>query len=246
MIRLLFLFLTIIHLTVGFSQDPEISDSLRQVIEADSTITDYYYQDFKFANGNLIGEGWVLTSFYDQLSGGSKTDILHNHIVDHWTYYRKSGNVRFKAFLPLNPQDSAYWNDYFRSGSLQLSRVYVPAENRAAEKDQGRSNIYAGIYKLRKYTISRYFKNGNLKYRGKGKGRYWDGALLIYYKSGTLWEDYQYGSNGKLNGPYTYYRKNGAVQISGYYTNGKRSGDWKWFKADGTLRKEKTQKRKGP
>lgn len=56
-----------------------------------------------------------------------------------------------------------------------------------------------------------------------------------YFANGQLKGNLSYSDTGILNGPATYYYKDGRIRANGAFDQNKRTGRWKHFDANGTL-----------
>ena len=66
-----------------------------------------------------------------------------------------------------------------------------------------------------------------------------DGPWVSYWKNGQLLLKSIY-ENGFSNGPYVSYHATGQLNSKGTYKNGKQDGPWVYYKKDGTVDKIST------
>jgi len=81
------------------------------------------------------------------------------------------------------------------------------------------------------------------KVTGKRQGTYRngkeDGPWVSYYKNGQLFEKGTY-KGGKNDGPWVSYWDDGQLEEKGTFKNGERDGPWFRYYSDGTVWKENT------
>ena len=94
-----------------------------------------------------------------------------------------------------------------------------------------------------------YEKFTNVPFTGKVTGREQgsfkngkrDGAWVGYHKNGQLWYENNY-KNGKSEGTWTDYHTNGQLWSKGNYKNGRLDGVWVVYSRDGQLYSKDTYK----
>ena len=70
-------------------------------------------------------------------------------------------------------------------------------------------------------------------------------ALGEYYPNGQLVGKINFKINGQIDGPATYYYKDGRIRTTGHFTDGTRTGEWKDYNPIGQLVTIKTYNDKG-
>jgi hypothetical protein len=94
-----------------------------------------------------------------------------------------------------------------------------------------------------------YQKFNNVPFTGKLTGREQgsfkngkeEGAWVGYHKNGQLWYEGNY-KNGKSEGTWTEYHTNGQLWSKGNYKNGRLDGVWVVYSRDGQLYSKDTYK----
>lgn len=74
------------------------------------------------------------------------------------------------------------------------------------------------------YTVTRevegsYYPNGQIRSKGTIKNGKRDGVWKWFHKDGTIWTDEKY-SNGELDGEWKQYDKNGQLELKQVFENG--------------------------
>jgi antitoxin component YwqK of YwqJK toxin-antitoxin module len=77
------------------------------------------------------------------------------------------------------------------------------------------------IYKLEEKTLTYYFKNGNVKAKGRYIKNRMEGEWLFYRESGQLWQIGNF-RNGIKNGRWVIYDRENRVEDEEEYINGQR------------------------
>ena len=73
-------------------------------------------------------------------------------------------------------------------------------------------------------VFKRYYKNGQLEYKGtRNSNGKWDGAFIIYFSSGRIMLETNY-KDGKLDGKNWHYFSNGQIEHKWNYKNDNREG----------------------
>ena len=83
----------------------------------------------------------------------------------------------------------------------------------------------------------KYYRNGQVAYEIA------DGVYTSYYKSAVAWGTpvvYATGPyiEGKMEGDWVFFRRNGMLWKAGAYKNGEKQGMWKQFDRKGQLKLE--------
>lgn len=83
---------------------------------------------------------------------------------------------------------------------------------------------------------TKYYPGNKLQVSGGYKEGKRDGYWVYYYKNGNKWSE-GYFKNGKNDGKRTTYFSNGQIRYEAFYKEDKRVGQWRFFDEYGTLLK---------
>ncbi|MDR2836473.1 MAG: hypothetical protein LBV69_09860 [Bacteroidales bacterium] len=182
----------------------------------------FFFNSYLFSQVGKI-ENDTLTNYID----------INNKKQGKWLKKYSNGKTRYKGqFLNDIPVGVFYY--YLKTGKMESVLNYDDSGNCSAEFYWENGNLAGtGFYNAEKQRVKTWkinFEDGNLamiiNYDNKGN---LNGNNVMYYpESKNKVVDCNY-SNGKLNGKYTKYFKNGSLQEEGYYVNGKRHGHWKLY-----------------
>ncbi len=89
-----------------------------------------------------------------------------------------------------------------------------------------------GLY-YRKRTDVPFTGKTTGKTQGTFKNGKKDGPYIRYYKNGQLFLKTNY-KDGKWDGPHIGYHDNGRLSFKGKHKDGKQEGPWVWYKKDGS------------
>lgn len=173
-----------------------------------------YYRNGKKAeefNHNKVGELNGMDVMYDD-DGIKYGDLeFKNDILQHATYYDKSGKTLFDAKI---------------SGGKMMLQNYYSNGVKANEgetmngKRTGKWSFYTSTGAL---TSEENYKNGLV-----------EGMKVDYYNDGKVKDSLTYFADVP-NGLYHEYHQNGQLQAIGWYVYGMKQGDWYYYNTRGTL-----------
>lgn len=146
-----------------------------------------------YKNDSLDGD-YLFYSKTGQLT--NKVKYKNGKIVGKETYYHENGNISSEYYYNNGIVDSLAIY-YYPSGQLN-SRVEV--------KNQERNGNFIS-----------YFENGNTDSQGKYIGNEPVGVWKWYYETGELMAEGNFNIEGKFEGPYTRYRKDGSIEQTESY-----------------------------
>ena len=153
---------------------------------------------FYYENGQLKREGE-----FDQ---GQKVGL--------WQEYLESGSLKTRV---MHQQDTAYYQAFYPTGSLQLEGAKVQ------DKNEGR--------------WKHYFPGGQLQAEGEYRAGVRQGPWRFYYENGKLSSVGDF-LDGSSVGKWTYYYENGTVSAEGAERDGVKEGYWKLYHSNGDFKGE--------
>jgi antitoxin component YwqK of YwqJK toxin-antitoxin module len=108
-----------------------------------------------------------------------------------------------------------------------------------AKVEEGRylDNQKTGVWKS-------YFCSGKLKSEityeeGFWRINHWEGKYKLYHENGTVYQDFNFGPDGKRDGVQKYYHPNGKLMAEGTWKDSKESGTIKEYALNGKLISER-------
>ena len=121
-----------------------------------------------------------------------------------------------------------------RDGLYYKKFTNVPFTGEISGKKQG--SIKNG---MRTGKWVKYYKNGQLAYKGEYKDGKEVGEWVGYWDNGQLAYKGEY-KDGMRTGKWVKYYKNGYLEEKGEYKDGKFEGEWVSYNIDGTIESKKT------
>ena len=178
---------------------------------------EYFYE-----NGQLQMKGVVYDStrqgkwhfYYENGQLKREGEFEQGKQVGLWQEYLESGSLKTKV---IHRQDTAYYQAYYPTGTLQLEGTKV------RDKNEGR--------------WKHYFPGGQLQAEGEYRAGIRQGPWRFYYENGKLSSVGDF-LDGSSVGKWTYYYENGTVSAEGAERDGVKEGYWKLYHSDGDFKGE--------
>ena len=152
-----------------------------------------------------------------------------------WVYYHENGKIEQKGFYK-NGKPENKWMWYYESGNILKEEVYSKgAENGLIIEYSDSGNV------IKKGQFLMGVKEGPWIYEmgdQKETGNYIDGKKngiwQHYYKNGKINFEGEF-VDGEPNGKHKYYFETGKIKEEGPYIMGSKEGSWKKYDKEGVL-----------
>ena len=194
-------------------------------------------ESWYYENGQLKGKSNYKDGKEDGESSEYREDgqlketvIYKNNKLERYVdyHYHENGQLKWKRnhkVFGKTRNDSKYdgeWLSYDETGELKKTEIY---------KDG----------KLEGTVISKYYKNGQLRFKGNTKDGKKEGEHLTYYENGQLRYKSTY-KDGRNEGEWLVYFENGRLKFKTNYKDGKKEGEESWYYENGQLEKTEIYK----
>ena len=149
-----------------------------------------------------------------------------------------------------NNQRQGYW-------IVRNSEKQNPDCDESAKLEEGRyeAGLKTGVWKFyscsgglkseitfkedKKIGYAKMFgANGKLREEGYWNINHWEGKYNFYHENGVLYQDFNFGTDGKRDGVQKYYHENGKLMYDGTWKDSKESGVFRSYNEDGQLVEE--------
>jgi hypothetical protein len=221
----------------SFSQI-ELPDSIRSILTNHPKVNYIKYDSIFYKSGQLLSEGWLYDCNYWGIEHDERYEGTISVRVGTWRCYDKKGRINQILLFPIFDSLITVEQYFDNSGFKKAEHRYKRNEHHPGPTE---NSNYRGSWNPRANNYNRitYYKNGNVKFDFNFCGLKLCGDYKFYYPNGQLSYSFHLNSNGKEDGPYNYFDKQGILLETGQYRDGKKYGVWKTFDKEGNLKKEK-------
>lgn len=206
-----------------------------------------------YKEGKLEGVDMFFDENGDTLTTGTYKNGRQEGI---WKYYEKGKLIETANYK--NGLKDGYFYYFYPDGKTAIRQQYERDELREEKyyfpngKLKYEAEYVDGVYLLLAHydSTGNIFREGNYDYKinyatgelhveGKFRNGKAEGVWLSWYKNGSRKDSCNY-KNGLLNGTCYYWFKNhpNQLQCIGTYKKNKKNGEWKWFYEDGKIKKK--------
>lgn len=212
----MFLLLAFLLNNVTFSQRIELPDSLKSVIQFDTTVFDLRYDFATGSGGRIIGEGWIYSTHFVPKGSTVRRSEAVNQKIGTWKWYRKNGTLDVDEFTPFSDSSYIHRTYYSKKGKIAFIKSHRQCDNKV------RIAHHAILFLPNHFVYIAYYKNSDqIKIKCEQIGLKTIGEYLEYYKNGNLTYKVYYNENSKLHGKYLEWNEDGSLKYERTYVNGK-------------------------